>query len=236
MTDTLPTCTLAPADKFKPHGFLAQLPLFAAMGADELDRIAQGTASVRLERGAMVFQRGDPCVGFHVVVYGQVKLAFVSAAGAEKVVDIVKPRHSFGEAVMFMGKPYIVSAQALEDTLLLHVSKAAIMDEIGHDPALACKMLAGLSQRMHALMGDLESYCLHSGTQRTIGYLLKDEPPRDGTLVRLPTSKALVASRLNLTPEHFSRILSDLMAHRLIEVHGRNVTILALDGLRRYGA
>lgn len=224
------------AGKFRPQAFLAQLPLFDAMSDVELERIAQGTSAVRVAHGDAVFQRGDPCVGFHVVVYGQVKLSFVSARGAEKVVDLVGPRHSFGEAVMFMGKPYIVSAQALEDTLLLHVAKATIMDEIARDPALACKMLAGLSRRMHGLMGDLESYCLHSGTQRAIGFLLKDEPPADGLPMRLPVSKALVASRLNLTPEHFSRILADLMAQGLIRVQGRNVTILAIDRLRQYGA
>jgi CRP-like cAMP-binding protein len=225
-----------PVERIKPQTFLAQLPLFEAMSGAELDRIALGTSTIRVARGASIFQRGEPCVGFHVVIYGQVKLAFVSAQGAEKVVELVGPRHSFGEAVMFMGKPYIVSAQALEDSLLLHVAKATVMDEIARDPTLACKMLAGLSRRMHGLMGDLESYCLHSGTQRAIGYLLKDEPPLDGTLIRLPMSKALVASRLNLTPEHFSRILSDLIAHGLIEVQGRNVTILALEKLRQYGS
>lgn len=224
------------ADRFKPQTFLAQLPLFDAMSDAELERIGHGTSAVRVARGAAVFQRGDPCVGFHVVVYGQVKLSFVSAQGTEKVIELIGPRHSFGEAVMFMGKPYIVSAQALEDTLLLHVAKATVMDEIARDPALACKMLAGLSRRMHGLMGDLESYCLHSGTQRAIGFLLKDEPPADGTPMRLPMSKALVASRLNLTPEHFSRILADLMAHGLIRVQGRNVTILAMERLRQYGA
>ncbi len=225
-----------PVERIKPQSFLAQLPLFDAMSAEELDRIAQGTSTIRVARGASIFQRGEPCVGFHVVIYGKVKLAFVSAQGAEKVVELIGPGHSFGEAVMFMAKPYIVSAQALEDTLLLHVAKATVMEEILRDPALACKMLAGLSRRMHGLMGDLESYCLHSGTQRAIGYLLKDAPEQDGTLVRLPMSKALVASRLNLTPEHFSRILSDLAGHGLIRVQGRNVTILALEQLRRYGS
>jgi CRP-like cAMP-binding protein len=223
-------------ERIKAQSFLAQLPLFDAMSAAELDRIAQATSTIRVGRGATIFQRGDPCMGFHVVIYGQVKLAFVSAQGAEKVVGLVGPRHSFGEAVMFLGRPYIVSAQAMEDTLLLHVAKAAMMDEIARDPALACKMLAGLSERMHALMGDLESFCLHSGTQRIIGYLLKDDPARDGALVRLPMSKALVASRLNLTPEHFSRILSDLTAQGLIQVRGRNVTILDPEKLRLYGS
>ncbi len=222
-------------DRIKVQRFLAQLPLFEAVSEAELDRIALGTTTLRIERGTQVFQRGDPCVGFHVVVYGQVKLAFVSAQGAEKVVEMIGPQHSFGEAVMFMGKPYIVAAQAMEDSLLLHVARDTLMHEIAHDPALASKMLAGLSRRMHGLMCDLESYCLHTGTQRAIGYLLKDGPDSDGAQIRLPMSKALVASRLNLTPEHFSRILSDLAAQGLIEVQGRNVRILAMDRLRGYG-
>ena len=43
-----------------------------------------------------------------------------------------------------------------------------------------------------------------------------------------------MASRLNLTPEHFSRILHDLSGHGLIEVHGRGITILDAARLRSY--
>ena len=222
--------------KIKTQAFLAQLPLFKAMGPDELDRIARGTTESHVLRGDVIFQRGDPCLGFHCVIYGQVKLAFVSAQGGEKVIELIGPGHSFGEALMFMEKPYIVSAQALADTLLLHVAKATVFGELERDPAFARKMLAGLSQRMHGLICDLESYSLHSGTQRVIGYLLKGEVHADGEQLTLPVTKAVVASRLNLTPEHFSRILSDLSAHQLITVSGRAVTILDTEKLRQYGA
>jgi CRP-like cAMP-binding protein len=39
--------------------------------------------------------------------------------------------------------------------------------------------------------------------------------------VTLPTSKAVVASGLNVTPEHFSRILHELVESRLIKIDGR---------------
>jgi CRP-like cAMP-binding protein len=52
--------------------------------------------------------------------------------------------------------------------------------------------------------------------------------------VTLPTSKAIVASRLNLTPEHFSRILHDLTQAGLIEVDGREVRIKDVTRLRAY--
>ncbi|MBA5606615.1 Crp/Fnr family transcriptional regulator [Duganella sp. FT3S] len=218
--------------KIKVQTFLSRVPLFNSMRQEELDRIALGTTEVRAERGEIIFQRGDPCVGFHVVLYGQIKLSFTSAQGAEKVIELVGPGHSFGEALMFMGSPYIVSSQAMADSLLLHVSKQAIFREIENDPAFACKMLAGLSQRMHSLMCDMESYSLRSGTQRVVSYLLKDRSADTGAELTLPVAKAVLASRLNLTPEHFSRIMADLSSQQLIAFKGRKVTILDEEKLR----
>lgn len=217
--------------KTRVQDFLAKLPLFNELSVQELDVLAAGTTEVQAARGEMIFHRGDPCVGFHTVVYGQIKLMFVSPMGGEKVVRLIGPGDSFGEALMFLDKAYIVSAQALADTLLLHVAKSVLFAELDTHSGFARKMLAGLSQRLHNLMSDVEAYSLRSGTQRVIGYLLKDGGARqDGRQFRLETSKTVIASRLNLTPEHFSRILHDLGTNGLIKVKGRDITII--DGAK----
>jgi CRP/FNR family transcriptional regulator, dissimilatory nitrate respiration regulator len=222
----------------KTQAFLAGLPLFKELAPEELDPIAAGTMELQVPRGEIIFNRGDPCTGFHLVVYGQVKLAFISRQGGEKVVEIVGPGHSFGEALMFMDTPYVLMAQALADTMLLHVAKNVVFAEIGRDPNFARKMLAGLSRRLHGLISDVESYSLQSGSQRVIGYLLR-EAPHPGSesspyVVTLPTSKAIVASRLNVTPEHFSRILHDLVEAGLIVVAGREITVVDVAKLSSY--
>ncbi len=167
-------------------------------------------------------------------MYGQVKLMLRSPVGDEKVVRLIRPGGSFGEALMFMGKPYIVSAQTLEDTLVLHVAKDGLFAEMDRRPELAHKMIASLSQRLHGLMSDVESYSLRSGAQRVIGYFLRDDSDESIQKVRLSTSKTVLASRLNLTPEHFSRILRELSDQELIQVKGRDITILDLKRLRDY--
>jgi CRP-like cAMP-binding protein len=227
-----------PNTPIKPQSFLANLPLFREVAPEELAKIAAGTTEVHAARGEILFHKGDPCVGFHMVVYGHVKLAITSANGDEKVIELIGPGQSFGEALMFMEMPYVVYAQTLADTLLLHISKSVVFEEIERQPRFARRMIAGLSRRLHGLIGDLEAYSLHSGIQRVIGYLLRAEPDGDagGTTaqLKLPTSKGIIASRLNLTPEHFSRILHELTVAKLIAVDGRNVTILDLDRLRVY--
>lgn len=216
-----------------PCVFLRRLPLFSDLGDDELRAVGAATTEIHVDRGRNIVERGDPCLGFHSIVYGQVKLGFVSPQGQEKVIEIVGAGKSFGEAVMFMEMPYFVTATALEDCLLLHVARDAIFAELERSPAFARRMLAGMSRRLHGLVADVEAYTLHTGGRRVVGYLLQDAPA-SGATVRLSVSKRLVASRLNITPENFSRVLHDLSTRRLVRVDGREIEILDADGLRAY--
>jgi CRP/FNR family transcriptional regulator, dissimilatory nitrate respiration regulator len=214
------------------QALLGNLPMFSEMSREELDRVAAFTLPSYAAKGEAIFHAGDPCTGFHVVVYGQVKLGFNSPQGGEKVVEIIGPGQSFGEALMFLEKPYIVFAHALHDTMLLHVAKHCVFSELARDPAFSRKMLSGLSRRLHGLVKDVEAYSLRSSAERVIGYLLRDEDAP--TEVQLAAGKSVVASRLNMTPEHFSRVLHELSAAGLIEVDGRMVRILDLESLRGY--
>jgi len=215
---------------------LSHAPIFRDLSPEELARIAAGTREVRADRGRILFQRGDPCVGFHIVVFGQVKLAVGTPAGAEKVVDIIGPGASFGEALMFTERPYVVGATALADSLLLHVGRDTLFDEIERDPKLARRMLAGLSWRLHMLVKDVEALTLHSATQRVIGYLARLQDEAGAGRITLPAQKSLVASRLNLTPEYFSRILHELENERVIRIEGREIEILDAERLKEYGS
>ena len=225
--------------RFDVPRYLAVLPLFNEMNVDELSRLAEGCHLKRLARGDMVFRVGQPCEEFHVTVIGQVKLFALSPAGQEKVIELVGPGNSFAEALMFTGKPYIVNAQALTDTLLLRVRKEAVLVEIERDPRFALRMLAGISRRLHGLVHDVQAYALHSGMQRVIGYLLRElefeeGEHREAVTVSLPVSKATIASRLSLTPEYFSRVLHELEGAGLIEIDRRDIRILDVQKLANY--
>jgi CRP-like cAMP-binding protein len=222
----------------KVESCLANVPLFRELSEADLARLALSTRQLRVARSEILFQRGDLPRGFYVVVYGQVKLSFSTARGDEKVVELAGPGQSFGEAVMFMERPHVVTTQALTDSLLLHVSKEAVLEELARDPRFAQRMIAGLSMRLHSLVGDLENFSLRSATQRVIGYLLRDSVDEAGTegelQVTLPAAKGVIASRLNLTQEHFSRILHELTSRGLVEVRGRLIHISDAARLRNY--
>lgn len=215
---------------------LRQVPLFGELSEADIDRVSRYTREKRLAKGELLFQRGDPAHGFYFVVTGQVKLAFSSAQGNEKVVEVIGPRQSFGEAVMFMNRPYPVYAEALLDSLLLHIGQNVVSELIDQDSSFARKLLAGLAIRLHSMVRDVETYSQRSSTQRVIGYLLQqsDQSGEGGREFDLAVSKQVIASRLNLTPETLSRIFHDLSEAGLVTVRGKHITLHDPVRLARY--
>ena len=51
-------------------------------------------------------------------------------------------------------------------------------------------------------------------------------------VVTLPAAKSEIASQLNLTPEHFTRVLHELAHSGLLEVQGRKITVRDPDRLQ----
>jgi CRP-like cAMP-binding protein len=214
--------------------FLAHLPLFEGLKADELARLAAGTTRRRLRGGETLFRQGEPSTGFHAVVHGRIVLVARSAAGRERVSAIVEAGRSFGEAIMFLEKPYIVTARALTDALVLHIAKETIFAELERNAGFGRRVIATLSAKLHAAASELDMYALGSGGRRFAAWLLRAVPPaeRGALVVTLPAAKRTIASQLNLSAEHLSRILGELTREGLIEVAGRKVSIPDAGRLR----
>ena len=169
----------------------------------------------------------------YVVVYGEIKLIATTPARGPRLTGIVGPGQSFGEPVMFLERPALVDAQAASDALLLHLPKAAVFEEIERNPKFARRMIAGLSQRIERLVRELDRQALGSGSERFIDYLLRQGRGQASPfVVTLPAAKAEIASQLNLTPEHFSRILHELAQAGLLQVQGRKIMVPRPERLR----
>ncbi len=214
---------------------LHRIPLFSELSEADIDRVARFTRERRIARGEVLFQRGDKPHGFYFVVSGQVKLAFSSSQGTEKVVEILGPMQSFGEAIMFMDCPAPVFAEALTEAVLVHIGQGVVTEMVEQDPGFAKKLLAGMAIRLHGLIQDVETYSLRSSTQRVIDYLLELADNDSPCEFALPTSKQVIASRLNLTPETLSRIFHDLVEAGLISVQGKHITLHDTAKLARHG-
>jgi len=214
---------------------LSEFFMFKELNAEQITQIAEHSQLIDFPKGTSVFNRGEAAVGLYILLNGQLTLGVTSPQGSEKIISIVSPGDSFGEAILFLERQFPVYAQAILDSQVLLVPKSLIFSMLDNDTMFARKMLAGLSVRMHQLVQDIEMLSLQSCTQRFIGYLLQmSADASDASNITLPASKTTIASLLNLTPETLSRTMAKLQQLGLIEVNGKDVMIIDVKKLRSY--
>ncbi len=214
---------------------LYKLYMFSELQPNQIELLANGTRVVDVARGQILFNRGDRAHGFYLLLEGQIKLGIISPQGDEKVIGLIQPGESFGEAVLFLERAFPIYAQATLDSKVLLITRDAVFDILDNDVTVVRRMLAGISARNRQLVNDIESISLQNSTQRLIGYLLQisAESPNPER-VQLPANKLTIASMLNLTPETLSRVMLRLNNAGLIEVNGKEIVITNVAGLRNF--
>ena len=94
------------------HHHLSGLPLFTELPPNILEKFVRRVRVIALGRNEIIFHQGQPVNSLYSVLSGQIKLVVTAPTGAEKVVEIVGPERSFGEALMFLERPSPVSARS----------------------------------------------------------------------------------------------------------------------------
>ena len=180
-----------PPPKIKVPAFLANLPLFKEL-APGVDRIATAHAASR-RRSETLFHQGDAARLPPRRSTGR-SSSRSSRRGRRKGGRDPRARAQVRRSADVHGQAHVVIAQALADSLLLHVSKQAVFDELKHDPDSRAGSI-GLSPGCMASSATSRPPRA-SGTQRVIGYLLHQA--RNGRRrrrggVTLPTTKGVIA-------------------------------------------
>ena len=219
------------------HGLrlLERLPLLQDLGNEAIGRLAGKAVDVTLPAESVIFRQGEMPVALYFVVHGQAKLSLHTERGDDKVFDLIGPSGSFGAVPVFLGVAHTLTAQTIAETRLVQIEKNAVLAELERNPDFSYRMLREVSRRLLQRTRDFENCMLLNGAQRVTNFLLSqlpDDITGGSAAVMLPAKKGIIASRLNLTHEHFSRILHEMQSAGLIEVRGREIRMIDVSRLR----
>ena len=215
---------------------LRGIELFMALDSRQLRRVIESTRVIRLDDGERLFDHGQPTRQFFYLRTGQLKLFRTSSSGGEKIIEIIQPEDLFAQAVMFMEPDdgYPVSAEAIEPSVLLGFGSEVMRSVLRESVDTCFRMLASLSSRLRQQVDDIEKLTLHPAASRLADYLI-GQVPDDVPLcsgIHLQAPKNVIASRLGIQPETFSRVAARLMKEGLIRMQGQDVVLLDVEGLR----
>lgn len=198
------------------------LVLFEHLDLATVAKLLRGARVVRVERGTTLFVQGEPADRLFAVLDGWVKLARESSAGQESVIGVFGRGESFAEAAAFQGGRFPVDAVVVERARLLVIPAQRFLDHLREQPEIAINILAAMSRHLRLLVQQVEQLSTRTTVERVAEFLLTLTTPGATTRadVPLPLDKALIAGRLGMRPETFSRALARLRLYGIEEVDG----------------
>ena len=121
---------------------------FEGLTQGQLEEIAEAAFSTRFVKGEIIFDQNDRCERFHAVAKGLVKVSICSPSGFRMTYLIARPGEPLNLVGPFIGSPRTLSAQAMEDCVVVCMKRQDFTDMVFKNPVLITNIISILG---HAL-------------------------------------------------------------------------------------
>jgi CRP/FNR family cyclic AMP-dependent transcriptional regulator len=132
---------------------LKNVPLFALLDDEETEVLASQVELKRFAARERIYKMGDPGDRAYVLLSGKVRVVTVDQDQQEVVIDEPGQSEFFGFASMLEQTPHQTSAEAVEETTCLTISRDDIAVLLQKKPMAGMDLLTTLSRQFHASQG-----------------------------------------------------------------------------------
>ncbi|WP_116964396.1 Crp/Fnr family transcriptional regulator [Fastidiosibacter lacustris] len=218
--------------------FFQCIGLFSQASQESLKRLSQIAKRYVYKKDAIVFNHAQSQQTFLYVITGSIKLYKQSIDGEEIIVDVLTQSHYCGENFLFTSsKEYTYEAQSISHLEIFTLPIQSLKQLILSDHNLSLNFLQATLQKQRQLTTHIEHLSTQNAMQRVGSFLLQlcDNTKKQINIsLKLPYNKALLALRLGMKPETFSRALGKLSKQCGIQVNNEHINIPDRFNLNQY--
>lgn|SRR3990167_509168 len=206
---------------------------FENLPFDVMQKIAEHTKLSYYKKGTLIFNAYEANLHFIYLNKGWVKLFRNSNDGAEIIVDILHDNHYAGENFIFDKTTLLYEAEALSDIECLLIPIDCLKQIIKENHQFSLNLLTLSLQKQQKLTLEVEHLTIKNATERMGCFLLRlcTLKKSNDITIQLPYDKSLLASRLGMRAETFSRALNKICHACDIHINGDILHIQTLDKL-----
>lgn len=203
------------------------LPIESLRNLDEIKYITA------FPKGAVLFYEGQSSRGVFIVCRGRIKLSASSSEGKALITQIATEGDLIGLSATMSGKPYEVTAEALEPCTVNLIRRDDFLRFITVHAEACLKVAQHLGNDYHAAFEKARTLGLSSSAAEKLARLMLEWIERDGNQetqgirLKLKLTHEEIAQMISTSRETVTRLLSDLKTDDIIEIKG--ATLLVRD-------
>ncbi len=210
--------------------YLAPIPLFSKLSADELAVIAGRLKRQSFPRGEVIFKQGEQGDSMFIIRSGRVRIYSQDEGGQELTLNVYEGGDFFGEFSIIDGEPRSASAEAVEATEAMVLRSQDLISILGDHPDIAISLMRGLVSRLRYTTEYAEDLAFLSVNGRVASRLLElmerhGVPGEAGVEIGIPISVPGLAGLTVAPPEIVQRILDFYELAGILARDGERLTV-----------
>ncbi|WGF91583.1 response regulator [Aequorivita marisscotiae] len=187
----------------------------------------------KYKKGEAIYQNGDHSNNMFLILKGVVKTHTMDANAKELITGLYKADDFLGFTSFDDNIPYTETATAVEETEVAAISKNFVRDILKKSQDVSLELMNLLSDNLSEIKLQLVKMAYSSVRKKTANTILQfvdvmNKKPE----AALKISRNDLATTAGIATESLIRTLSDFKRDGIIEIEGRDIRIIDLDGLR----
>lgn len=218
---------------------LQRVPVFSALGDDELGRVAEVAVPRRFQEGEVVFREGDESNTCYIVRSGCTRAIREHSDGRTITLANFGPGDIFGEFAMFDDERRSATVEAVERTEAIAILGGDMRRLLRKHPDISIKLLSAFVRRLRATNERLARQSFQTVQSRVAAVLLQfvtaaQAEGRGDRDVLITFTQADLAQLAGSSRESASRFLAVLERARVITQGRGKLTVHDPEALSRY--
>lgn len=205
---------------------------FGPLGKATIQEIARLGTNKRLERGQILFQKGDPADALFGIRRGQIKISSGSRRGTSLTLNTLDTGEVFGEIALLDGQARTASAAATETTELYVVRRNAFLKLLARTPPLALQLIELLCARIRWLNDRVEDAAMLPLSAKLAQRLASLAGDFGNEII---VSQQELAQFVSASRESVNRELQRLVRAKILRTHRGRIVVIDRAALSRAG-
>ncbi len=204
--------------------------------SNDFREFARGFELQTYKAGEIIYEEGRQNNHFFMVEKGVVKSHRMDEFGKELITSIYKEDDFFGNTALNKHSAHEEFATAMEETKVHAIPKEELRKMLEKNSKITLDFIDVLGENIEGIKEQLLEMAYGSVRKKTANTILMfSQKIRKFPTHSIRISRSDLASVAGMAPESLIRTLSDFKKEGLIEIEGRNIKLLDVDGLKRIG-
>jgi len=215
---------------------MTSFPLLQGVEEEILDALIAHGKEKNFQRSDILYQHGEEGAWVAFLTHGWVKLSRETAEGEEVILDLLGKGNILGKGLALGERTLPYTVTAVEEGAYLAVPVTRMTEAILKSKVLSLNMLQAMSRQSHRQATEMEHLAIQKAPQRIGCFLLGLAAGHDAEnkiQYELPFDKSLLAGKLGMKPETFSRALAQLRQYG-VKMEKKQVEIADVASLSAY--